>query len=496
MKKNIIVCGLATLLVGCSLGDEIQETSSEYAKISKVGITVEPFTLGDDAGTRTAYTYSETTGMSFSWSAGDTLGVFPIEPSGSQVYQVLKEKGSETTDELSYSFDGDAWLLKAGNSYASYHPFAHSMRLDEDYKSVPVNMTGQKQNGNMSTAHLGDYHIMYAPAVPVPAGSQEVNLEFHNVNSLIKVDLTVPVAATWKKLMFESDNAVFITSALMDATNGKLTPKKYSNSIELDLENITSTANQTLTFFISLLPTTTGEVSLSAITSDNTIYTATLPTKTTVAAKIYRWSANLALNSDDFDDKDYVDLGTGDGVLWGRYNVNVAGTTSFEYYAWAETKTKSSFTLYNYDSYDEDEEALGYCTPGSGGRSAMSQAAGDDVAYLKVLPKKSWRIPTSTEMQHLIDRCNWEWTTMNGVNGYKVSNVSVPARWIFIPVAGYMDDTSLKESTSGYYWTANLNTMSNDWEEGYCLKINSAEHKLASKERWFGLTIRPVYIGE
>lgn len=54
-----------------------------------------------------------------------------------------------------------------------------------------------------------------------------------------------------------------------------------------------------------------------------------------------------------------------------------------------------------------------------------------------------WRMPTSAEMDELLDNCTWTWTTQNGVNGYKVTGPN--GNSIFFP-ATYDSD--------GYYWSA------------------------------------------
>lgn len=40
----------------------------------------------------------------------------------------------------------------------------------------------------------------------------------------------------------------------------------------------------------------------------------------------------------------------------------------------------------------------------------------DDVANVKL--GDGWIMPTIDEFQELFNNCSWEWTSMNGVNGY------------------------------------------------------------------------------
>lgn len=70
----------------------------------------------------------------------------------------------------------------------------------------------------------------------------------------------------------------------------------------------------------------------------------------------------------------------------------------------------------------------------------------------------SWRMPTDAELTELREKCTWTWTTQNGVNGYKVTSKG-NGNSIFLPAAGYRNDSSLDNAGSyGYYWSSSLLT--------------------------------------
>lgn len=46
-----------------------------------------------------------------------------------------------------------------------------------------------------------------------------------------------------------------------------------------------------------------------------------------------------------------------------------------------------------------------------------------------------WDVPDRVQTLELIKECTWEWTTQNGVNGYKV--IGPNGNSIFFPAAGY-----------------------------------------------------------
>ena len=101
----------------------------------------------------------------------------------------------------------------------------------------------------------------------------------------------------------------------------------------------------------------------------------------------------------------------------------------------------------------------------------------------------SWRMPTREEQQELIDDCTWIWTTLNGVNGYRV--VGPNGNSIFLPAAGNRDGSSLNIAGSlGLYWSS---TPSVYYDYGaYGLDFGSSSHYMDYDNRDLGLSVRPV----
>ena len=99
-------------------------------------------------------------------------------------------------------------------------------------------------------------------------------------------------------------------------------------------------------------------------------------------------------------------------------------------------------------------------------------------------------MPTDEEFKELQDKCEWTWTTINGVNGYKI--VMPNNESIFLPAAGYMraqNNNSI--STSGFYWSNTLNTDCSSVAK--CLNFSSKGIFDHEAIRYDGQTIRPVY---
>lgn len=67
-----------------------------------------------------------------------------------------------------------------------------------------------------------------------------------------------------------------------------------------------------------------------------------------------------------------------------------------------------------------------------------------------------WRIPTNQEFDDLYNKCDWTWSTMNGVEGYIVrGRGSYASKSIFLPHAGFGYGASLYDAGSfGHYWSS------------------------------------------
>ena len=83
-----------------------------------------------------------------------------------------------------------------------------------------------------------------------------------------------------------------------------------------------------------------------------------------------------------------------------------------------------------------------------------SLEAEDDVAHIKM--GDYWRIPTTGECAELERECVWEWTSLEGIYGYKVIGKKkvYTDKWIFLPAAGCKGTSFV--GTFGHYWSSSL----------------------------------------
>ena len=188
---------------------------------------------------------------------------------------------------------------------------------------------------------------------------------------------------------------------------------------------------------------------------------------------------------------EYVDLGLPSGLKWATCNVGANNPWEYGgYYAWGETEEKSNYDWSTYKwcngSYDSQTK---YCTDSYYGRVDNKTILDpeDDVAHVKW--GGTWRMPTFDEQKELLNKCTWTWTTLNGVNGYKVTGPN--GNSIFLPAAGYRLGTEVYNRGSyGFYWSSSLYSDYSGY--AYDLYFNSGVHYWYDYGRCNGRSVRPV----
>lgn len=202
------------------------------------------------------------------------------------------------------------------------------------------------------------------------------------------------------------------------------------------------------------------------------------------------------------DDKiahEYVDLGL--SVKWATCNVGARKPEdNGNLYGWGEIgptdiydplsrltskwgSNLSGFTKYNLDSENGTVDNKTTLDPE------------DDVAH--VVWGGKWRMPTKQEQVELRNNCTWEWTTLNGVNGYRVTS-KIPGytdRSIFLPAAGAAYSLRYEYGSTGYYWSSSIESL----DDGRVLCFSAAIINITSRyaaismgSRECGYSVRPV----
>lgn len=194
----------------------------------------------------------------------------------------------------------------------------------------------------------------------------------------------------------------------------------------------------------------------------------------------------------------YVDLGLPSGVQWATHNIGAFSPVDFgNYYAWGELTTKESYSWENYlygDGQPYDYETSPYHV-GKYNNTDRTYAlhADDDIATQQW--GKGWRLPTAEELVELRTNCTWKKDYKN--YGYTVTSKK-NGNSIFLPANGYyrgevLTDAGLQGSM--FYWTSSVNSS---WPiQSYAIVSSKYNDYYGMYwDRYFGLGVRPVYVGE
>ena len=530
----------------CNSDYDVQQ-NTENTAIDKVSLSVDDYVFDDDTRTALEYTGSK---ISFAWDEDEVIGIFPIQPTtNAQAYQRLERKEESGT---SSTFDGAGWALMRGHTYAAYYPYQNLLN-SVSYESIPVNMNGQRQNGNSNIQHIGDkYDYMYA-VCDVPA-TGNVNFKFNHVASIAVLQLTMPKAATWRMLTLvnSESKSVFVRKGNMNVATGEVTATVKAPDIQLALDNIkTTAADEVLTLFMSVLPTTTGDMLLTVTDDEGVVYTASVSTYSFEAGKAYRIKASpVVVENNSYiglnNGYEYVDLGLKSGLKWATMNIGaVTAVDRGTYFAWGETE--------GYDEMDESN-LINYTTTGDytktqfswatykycmGYENSLTKYCGDyDCGYNEFIDDEenesaievleaiddvatmrwqgTWRMPTHKEFQELVNECYWVWTDEymdDFVSGYIVyraknsadkgvvvsSNKTPSSAYtmadshIFLPITYCRNGKSLRTLPArGCYWSSSLNNSF--CNAAWALSIIDGDGPEAnySMYRYYGFSVRPV----
>jgi hypothetical protein len=245
--------------------------------------------------------------------------------------------------------------------------------------------------------------------------------------------------------------------------------------------------NQAITDITKLTITdlaTTEVITVTASPSLSAVYVAMKPSNNSTKFKVETYngsvykktaSANLQAglfyhptlqvtfsldNSGIINGRAYVDLGLPSGTLWATCNVGANSPEGYgNYYACGETEPKSTYTWSNYKYCNGTERTLTkYCTNSNYGNNGYNNGpteleAEDDAATANW--DSNWQMPSRDQLQELFNRdyTTTEWTTLNGVNGMRITSKSNDNS-IFLPAAGYYNESGgIQVGTGGYYWS-------------------------------------------
>lgn len=192
---------------------------------------------------------------------------------------------------------------------------------------------------------------------------------------------------------------------------------------------------------------------------------------------------------------EYVDLGLPSGTLWATCNIGASRSEDYgNYYAWGETKTKST---YNWDTYKyangDYNKMTKYCCSSDRGNNGFTDnlttlQAGDDPAANW---GSGWHMPSDAQFGELKANTTQQWTTRGGKKGMLFTSKK-NGRFVFLPAAGYRESSLKNVGSSGHYWSMSVNRVYPNVAIYFYLASGDCGLSYSSLNRCSGLTIRPV----
>ena len=164
-----------------------------------------------------------------------------------------------------------------------------------------------------------------------------------------------------------------------------------------------------------------------------------------------------------------VDLGL--SVMWADRNVGAASEVEYgNYYGYGDVTGEVVSTSYE-DYLSQD-------------------VSGTDRDPAALIWGPGWRMPRTSEIAELVERCTWRWTKRNGVWGYVVTGRD--GNSIFLPATGHRTSSKFfYVGTRGYYWGGEVNDLNPNYAGALVFFPN--DHFSKDYRKIYGFAIRPVH---
>ncbi len=230
MRKSLLLIATAVLAMTACTQDVPENEGGAIAITGEVNVSA-----SIDEDTRTSMT-TNGDNLSVSWVAGDGIGMFATDGSGSIGDNVQYTAASnEPTSKFTKVTEAIKWGEGTHNFYA-YYPYADASSVTAVPISVPA-VQEQSEAGNLD--HLQPYAFLYAGKTGVNTSSSVV-LNFKNALSVLELNLCSEAGTVLcDAIIFRADDAAEVVStegATIDITNGTIDTASATNSNEIKIE--------------------------------------------------------------------------------------------------------------------------------------------------------------------------------------------------------------------------------------------------------------------
>ena len=432
-KRFAFIFPFLLSIFAISCDELLEERYTNSDEVERISAKIKGFEYDNGDFSRTSISI-EKDGPHYAWAVTDTIGIFPSE--GRQVeFSMASGAGS-----ASAVFTGGGWGLKSSSTYAAYFPLIGQYYLDKT--NIPVHYTGQAQEGDASTAHLGMYDYLAAPASEVKNGG--VSFDFQRLGCLVQITLTIPEPTSIHSVTLKTEKEAFAVKGKVDLTetSPQISPIVSAKEIELEVKDVATTAsNQSVKIYMMLPPADlTGQALKAEVSTEHGRKEAILASKNFQAGKAYALSGTL--DGEWIPETDYVDLKFGMTGVTTSYNEG-SGTLSITYTSGSTPNVKV------------------------GSATVLPAEYGFDIRVIESVSKSGNTICMQTSqgnMSNLFRNTSFTLTTDASATRSAGDNVYTPTAYGYIDESGkyhevYNDETGTRSqySVNVDFWKFNLN---------------------------------------
>ena len=337
------------------------------------------------------------------WEAGDQISI------NSKTYSA-QEAGATTT----FKAVGEG---ATGETYVAYFPA-------DLYNGTTATLPA------IQTYEEGEFKM------PMYAESTNTELAFKNLCAVLAVKVTSADIAKLKSIKVTSDKK--LNGSFTVADSKAVMGTDGTNTVVLESSSALTLTSEGTTFYIAI-PAQEYKYLNIFLSADGSTYKQAMATKK--AAGLGSLARSKMFNIDYA--KNATKLSAGN-LFFADCNIGATLPEEFGgYYTWGGT-------------YNNNPAMVGYTYTDDHNTGRVALSGDTDTAYK--LWGSNWRMPTSAELQALLDNCDGQWTTVGGVKGNKYTGKSAySSNSVFLPAAGYCLIALTDVQSCGRYWSSTSN---------------------------------------
>lgn len=197
-----------------------------------------------------AYDYSCDYGLKVGWQTDDKVGITTGNVTFGMMEQLtFSASATPSAQQKDRSLYSVGYQLKSGTTYYSYRPYQWQEAFDAN--NIQCRYTGQRQNGNGSTAHLSAYD--YQMAAPIVAAEGCI-FTYRHVGGILRITFLAPSAMTITSLTITAQDATIATATTMNIISQDTEVSDHANSLTLQTENLNVAKDEEVVLYVALPP--------------------------------------------------------------------------------------------------------------------------------------------------------------------------------------------------------------------------------------------------